>query len=243
MPRTNIWKPLKLAPSRSVTDLSSPAPSAQYERVRTSREVRQAYNARENARATSSGTYVLSRGRQSISAPDLAQSTNTEASTSRASSPISAFEDLYSRSSSPPPFSPTKATGWSSDYPTPHDPTAEHAHYQTTRASQWSKWTTVVVPSLVQPYLAICRRTNNLAFIDREYALPCTCNQPRPRILKVTCVYFDRMSPTHHMFLPILIHRRRCGGICFYLPMHNGSPCSFITWFHVLVSHTPNISR
>lgn len=203
--KKNIWKRLNLHPSRSSHDLSSPSgsgvspgPSAQYKRVPTSREVRKAYNARQNARATVSGTYVLSRGRRSLSEPDLSLDAHAESSTSRAVSPTSAFQDYLtaSRSSSPPLPSPTKATGWSSDYATPQDPTEEHAHYKTTRANQWTKWTTVVIPSLVQHYFALCRRTNNLASVDREFAIPCACTQALGRSLKVTCVYFDRMLLT-----------------------------------------------
>ncbi|KZP06311.1 hypothetical protein FIBSPDRAFT_914718 [Athelia psychrophila] len=73
------------------------------------------------------------------------------------------------------------------------DPDAAHEHYRTTRASQWSKWTNVVVPSLIQPYFALCRRTTNLASVDREFTALCTCNKCSSRTLNVTCVYFDRI--------------------------------------------------
>ncbi|KZP21347.1 hypothetical protein FIBSPDRAFT_718402, partial [Athelia psychrophila] len=68
------------------------------------------------------------------------------------------------------------------------DPDEAHEHYRTTRANQWSKWTKVVVPSLIEPYFALCRRTANLAFVDREFTSICTCNKPPSRTLKVSCI-------------------------------------------------------
>ncbi|KZP07905.1 hypothetical protein FIBSPDRAFT_674779, partial [Athelia psychrophila] len=62
------------------------------------------------------------------------------------------------------------------------------------RANQFIKWTKVVIPSLIQPCLALSRRTETLAAVDRKYSLPCTCDQTNARLLTVTCVYFDSLN-------------------------------------------------
>lgn len=201
MGKKNIWKPLRIAIPQAPPPPSpaeSAGPSTQYTRVRTSRDVKRAYYAKQNTRATSSGIYVLTRGRQSLSDSALPIDAGVPHSLSRASSPtpVSSAFLPSSRPSTPGDHLPSQATGWSSDYPSIPDPDAEHAHYRSTRASQWSKWTNIVLPSLIQPYLALCRRTANLASVDRAFSPPCTCNQHRTRQLKVTCVHFDSMCFT-----------------------------------------------
>lgn len=201
MGKKNFWKELRInipsttpQPPLQPSPAPSAGPSTQYARVPTSREVKRAYHARQNARATSSGIYVLTGGRQSLSESALpADEATPPISASWASSPTHASSGYLtpSRPSTPGSPLPTQATGWSSNYPSEVDLDAAHEHYRTTRANQWSKWTNVVVPSLIQPYFALRRRTANLASVDREFTVLCTCNKRSSRTLNVTCVYFD----------------------------------------------------
>ncbi|KZP30611.1 hypothetical protein FIBSPDRAFT_945951 [Athelia psychrophila] len=94
--KKNIWKAIRLQPSHSSAELSSPptnsassAPvAAQYERVRTTRDVRRAYNTRQNVMATSTGTYALSHARRSLSAPNLVPDEGLASSVSHTSTPV-----------------------------------------------------------------------------------------------------------------------------------------------------------
>lgn len=70
------------------------------------------------------------------------------------------------------------------------------------RQRQWSQWQHETIPSLVQPYLSILRKTSSL----REPPTPppphdCSCGGSR--LLRVICVYFERMPQPPMLFLII----------------------------------------
>lgn len=201
MPKKNLWKPLKLKPtviSTSSRDTTPVLPAAvqqdPLERVRTSRDVRRVINANQSAGSSSSGVYVLSRGRYSQSEPVLPGDDPASTGTSQQGSPSGTPSP---RSLSPVYGSPSKVPGFSSDYPESPRLSSTQGHYRSSRANQWIKWTQIVIPSLIQPYLTLARRTDNLGVVDRTYVSLCTCNQSNTRALTVTCVHFDRTF-IHH---------------------------------------------
>lgn len=70
-------------------------------------------------------------------------------------------------------------------------PSRNHAK----KRRQWEKWMYDRLPSLVEPYLSILRRTHNLRnSISSPPPPECTCHLVTSRKLKVICVYFDRES-------------------------------------------------
>lgn len=195
MPKKNLWKPLKLKPT-AVSDSSSgttPVVHASVhpepvQRVRTSRDVERALNATQSVGSSSSGVYILSRARYSQSEAVLEGDDPASTPTSQQASPGGTPSP---RSLSPIYGSPSKVPGFSSDYPEPPQLPPLEGHYRSSRANQWIKWTQIVIPSLIQPYLALTRRTDNLGAVDRTYVSMCTCNQSNARALTVTCVHFD----------------------------------------------------
>lgn len=70
------------------------------------------------------------------------------------------------------------------------------------RQRQWRQWQLHTIPSLVQPYLDILRKTQSL----REKPLLCEpprCTCMKSRVIKVLCVYFERtyIPPCHPSIL------------------------------------------
>lgn len=183
----NIWKPLVFTPSSGASGSTTPVvPAAGLNpRVKTSRQVRRAYHNRQSVASTPSGVYTLTPGQPFPSQPDPADPDTVDPSAIPSRSPTPLSTPL--RSSSPP----EDTAGWTSDFPPSPQPTASHEHYKTTRANQWTKWTQVVIPLLVQPYLQLLRRTDSLGSVDRQFSPACTCQQAQSRTLKVTCVHFD----------------------------------------------------
>lgn len=192
MPRkNNIWKPLNFGnPGAHIATTSSAVPllpGPLNPRVRTSREVKRAYQARRAITSTATGAYVLT-GRPAF-APE-SQQDDPDPSGSSTLRPTSPLEPSRSSRSS----SPIDTPGWTSEFPPSPQPTSNFAHSRTTRANQWTKWTQVVIPQLVQPYLDLLHRSDSLSSVNRQFSSLCSCGQSRARTLKVTCVYFDCKS-------------------------------------------------
>lgn len=244
MPSKNIWKKLNLGP----TTTSTPTPPShgtpeQYHRVQTTWDVKRVYQSRAPIRSTASGVYVLSAGRHAISEPALVDHDPLPPSEPRDTSPTPSITDV--RGQVPPSRSRSPTAGWSSDYLQSPDPASEHAHYQSTRANQWTKWTKVVIPSLVETYFRLMHRTEQLGIVDRGHVSPCTCMQAQARSLNVTCVYFDCE------FLPLLLRCTRCllqsfsshSNVHPDMQVYLCSPSSPGPWPHGVGSHTPNTCR
>lgn len=189
MPSRNLWKKLNL-PSNSSPSLpaSRDAPPV-FSRVRTSQDVKRAYNKRQTVRSTASGVYVLSQGRHAMSESALADQQSRPSSPDRSESCSRTPE--MTQPSSPVLRAESSTSGWTSDYPSVPDPDVVHARYRSTRANQWLKWTTVVLPDLMDPYYTLLHTTDNLANVDRAHTCPCTCRRAQLRTLQVVCVHFD----------------------------------------------------
>lgn len=203
MPTINQWKALALGPrldnppaTTSTTSRLTQGGSSQHTRVPTSRDIRKAYSRRQPVTSTSTGVYTFNTNVQSASTTIHDQqgpgSSSIGASSTRASSP----ELSQTRSSSPTGENDSTTQGWSSDYPDPSRP-ASPSMSSTPRisisATQWTKWTKIVIPSLTHPYFALMRRTESLGCVDRSYSPICTCHRTNTRMLNVTCVFFDCM--------------------------------------------------
>ncbi|KZP19915.1 hypothetical protein FIBSPDRAFT_680163, partial [Athelia psychrophila] len=59
---------------------------------------------------------------------------------------------------------------------------------------QWVKWSTEVIPSLLQPYLRLLRVTDSLRNLHHNEELECTCGHTQLRKLTVTCLFFDALK-------------------------------------------------
>lgn len=186
--KNNIWKPFKFA--NSDIPLEAPAsaiplnPGPQNPRVRTTRQVRKAYLARRAIGSTTTGVYVFPGASATLEEDQSGYADQSGPSTPRATTPD---QSRSPQSSSPP----NDAPGWSSAFPSSPEPTSGFAHYRLTHANQRTKWTTVVIPQLVQPYLYLLHQSDSLTSVDHRSSLVCTCQMVRPRLLKVTCVHFD----------------------------------------------------
>lgn len=188
--KANIWRPIIFAndaghPERGAPVLPIPT-GPPNPRVLTSRQVKRAYRARGAINSTPTGVYVLTGGPSRV--PDGQQSgdpTQPGPSTLRETSDLD--PSLSSRDSSPL----NDASGWASDFPPSPQPTSNPAHSRNTRANQYTKWTKIVIPQLVQPYLELIRRSDSLGSVDRQFSSLCVCGQVKARELKVTCIYFD----------------------------------------------------
>lgn len=190
MPRkSNVWKllPFAIAPTPPEGSTSaSPVPSNQPNgRVRTSRQVKRAYQARQALASTPSGVYLFNRDPPLVPESGLDTADPGSPSTSHPTSPHNSSR--YPRSS--PPLN--DGHGWTSDYPGSPQPTSGFAHYRSNRANQWRKWTDVIIPQLVQPYLQLLHRSDSLSSVDRQFSPLCTCGHDRARTLKVMCIHFD----------------------------------------------------
>lgn len=60
------------------------------------------------------------------------------------------------------------------------------------RERQVTRWVQDVIPALCQPYLQLLRTSQSLRSVQRELSVLCNCRGEESRVLKVTCVYFDR---------------------------------------------------
>lgn len=189
MPNRNIFKKLNIPPLSSPSLPVPTDPHADHIRVRTSREVQRSYRARQAVRSTATGLYVLSQGRNALSESALAVQDPQQG-------PQESSGLLIPAQGCDPPSSPgslaeTSTAGWTSDYPYVPDPETVRARHRSQRANQATKWKTVVLPALIDPYYTLLQTTDNLADIDRRRSDPCTCSQTHGRALKVVCVHFD----------------------------------------------------
>lgn len=193
--RKNIWKPIVFAnsasPPASLPSVVPPAPGSANVRVRTSRQVRRAYHARQAVASTSSGVYLFTGDPEVLPEAALDHTDPGNPST-----PPPDFES-FPPSSLPPSDA---VHGWTSDFPSSPHPASGFAHYRSNRANQWTKWTKIVIPQLVQPYLQLLHRSNSLGSVNRQFSPLCTCGQERARTLKVMCIHFDCESGVS--FLP-----------------------------------------
>lgn len=189
MPITNIWKTLNLPSASSPSLPASPGCPPVFSRVPTSREVKRAYHARQTVRSTASGVYLLSQGRHTMSESALADHLTAPLSSHQSES-FSRTPEI-TRPSSPTIPSETSTPGWTSDYPSAPDPDVAHGRYQSTRANQWIKWTTVVLPALIDTFYTLMHTSDNLGNVDRTHTSPCTCSQSQRRTLQIVCVHFD----------------------------------------------------
>ena len=64
----------------------------------------------------------------------------------------------------------------------------EHAK----RERQVTRWVQDVIPALCQPYLRLLWASQSLQTVQRDLLVSCDCHGEKSRVLKVTCVYFDR---------------------------------------------------
>lgn len=190
MPRkANIWRPIQFnnGPPQPVasTSVLPPHPGPQNPRVRTTRQVKRAYHAHQAVASTSLGTYIFTGQPDVTPEPVLHAVGRLSPSTPRPTSP--SYSERLPPSSPPP----NNGHGWSSDFPPSPMPGSGFARYRSTRANQWIKWTEVVIPQLVQPYLQLLHRSHSLGSVNRQFSPTCTCEQERARTLKVMCVHFD----------------------------------------------------
>lgn len=187
------WKPIKIGlPIRSTRSLSPTKPT-QVERLRTTHDVRAAYLRRQDTVATPSGVYTFNRGR-----------TNPQAlpPTTQPSATSSQVVDHHIHQIVTCPSSPKQASvlpdlltsepGWSDSFPDPHElPKSPDVVKISKAKKQWIKWTTDIIPSLLQPYLHLLRVTDSLHNLHHDEQLPCTCEKLNLHRMSVTCLYFD----------------------------------------------------
>lgn len=204
MPGKNRFRKLNLPPLISASTSESSAHPHEYARVKTSRQVKRAYHARQPVRSTPSGVYVLSQGRNALSESALSESALSEQDPQPA--PTDFWVDpthipVNDAPSSPGSLPETPTAGWTSDYPSFPDPEAARASNRSKRYNQWTKWQNVILPALVDPYQALLHTTDNLCNINRGHSSLCTCSQTQQRTLNVVCVHFDcklpAFSPTY----------------------------------------------
>lgn len=202
---SNPWKAISFGPRldippvpRSASSLTAGAGTAHHARVPTTRDVKNAYRRRQNLTSTATGVYTIHPNPASGSslAHDMPAFFARDSSPARAPSP-----DLSStRCSSPQTWERESSTpGWSSDYPDPASPSTSGGVTVSTSLTQWTKWTNIIIPALIGPYLALMRRTDSLGNIDRLYSPVCICQRTNARVLIVTCVYFDGVCSFLHI--------------------------------------------
>lgn len=63
------------------------------------------------------------------------------------------------------------------------------AKYSDKKALQWKRWTEIVIPSLLRPFLTILRESSSLRELQREIA-GCVCGAKK---INIVGVYFERM--------------------------------------------------
>lgn len=82
--------------------------------------------------------------------------------------------------------------GWSSTFSDViHVPTSNLTVNVSKAQKQWVKWTTTVIPSLLQPYLWLLRTTQSLHNLAHDQEVPCTCGRLNLRKMTVICLHFD----------------------------------------------------
>lgn len=181
------WKPVKLnLPLRQTRSLSPKKPT-HLEPLRTSHQVRAAYLRRQDMISTPTGVFTFQRGRAQHDLPR----------TSTSSPQPSPDTPHYQPEQSPDIGS---EPGWSSTFTDHLDlPTSDTVSKISKAQKQWIKWTSVIVPSPVQPYLRLLRITNSLRDLHHDQVIDCTCGRLNLRQMTVTCLHFD----SAHIFILI----------------------------------------
>ena len=59
------------------------------------------------------------------------------------------------------------------------------------KMQQWKKWTEVIIPAMLQPYMALMHKTDSLRNIENCRKSPFCNGCNNGRILNVTCIYFN----------------------------------------------------
>ena len=70
----------------------------------------------------------------------------------------------------------------------------ETEHVQSKKEKQWTKWEEETIPMLLHPYIHLLHETESLQNLStlRQSSCPSTCPCVKPRLLKVTCIFFER---------------------------------------------------
>lgn len=142
---------------------TSPKKPSELHLLRTSHDIQKAYAHRQNTVATPAGVYTFQEG----------ASLSTRA-TSRTSSQDVRQPPLLQ--SSHHFHVPSPEPGWSSSFSDPYLPPSPKIVVKASRSQkQWIKWTTIVIPSLVRPYLYLMRVTDSLQNLYHNQKIICTC--------------------------------------------------------------------
>lgn len=222
------WKPLKLSlPSRTARSTSPQKPST-LTPLRTTHDVRTAYLRRQDTVVTPTGVFTFERGRQ------MPHSILPTGSSRQTSSDIPDPPSSRHHSSSLPPL-PASEPGWSSAFSDPHALPDDTTVLKVSKGKkQWVKWSTEVIPSLLQPYLRLLRVTDSLRNLHHNEELECTCGHTQLRKLTVTCLFFDGellLIPCFHFLIQIVSTE---GAIHLDLPMLYCSPSTSCPWLFCL---------
>lgn len=62
------------------------------------------------------------------------------------------------------------------------------------KVTQWTRWTTQTIPSLLRCHLALLCQSESLCSMHRHLQFTCTCHGVSVRRLNVICIYFERES-------------------------------------------------
>jgi hypothetical protein len=87
---------------------------------------------------------------------------------------------------------------------------------------QWQRWTTEVIPALLQPYLRLLRQSKSLRTVEQHPFPPCPCDNTK-RQLNIICIFFSSTLILRHHRSYILGMRRTRTDNHSYLPL---SPCT-----------------
>lgn len=178
------WKPKKINLPKRQTRSLSPQKPAHLQPLHTSHEVRSAYLRGHDTVSTPTGVFAFQRGRAT---PDHLQPTPPTAASDSAGRPF----QPEARSSPPPGFL-TSEPGWSSTFSDPIGAPNSNTTIKASKAQkQWTKWTTTIIPSLLQPYLRLLRTTQSLRHLSHDTEVQCTCGRLNLRMMTVTCLSFD----------------------------------------------------
>ncbi|KAF7965169.1 hypothetical protein HWV62_45272 [Athelia sp. TMB] len=186
----NPGRPINFGPRLDTGSAARASAPSQHTRVPTSWELKRARGRRNAVVSTPTGVYTFT---QNKTTSDTALGSGDISSPP---SPGSSSQDLPTDPSTPSRYDSSTA-GWSSDFHDPSTPRRSSVRPVTLHTSQWSKWTKIVIPSLIVPYRALMRRTHSLAEVDllTEIALPiCQCT-PAPHALLARGLM--ACSPTH----------------------------------------------
>lgn len=186
------WKPIKMGLPRRVARSASPTKPMTLEPVpRTTHDVRRAYLRRQNTVVTPAGLYTFARGRQpqtqDLGAPSLQP-------LPRGLSAASVNPSSSGQRSSSVPAHTSSDHGWSSSFSDPYELPSDTTLLKVSKAKkQWEKWSTEIIPSLLQPYLHLLRVTDALRNLRHNEAGQCTCGGTPVRQLNVVFLFFDGM--------------------------------------------------